>query len=117
MMGNRIFLMLAAGALLLLPFADCMSAMTPEQQTMKCCGSMPCTPAHHSQGCCKETTSPQTPNMLPARHISLHVPTVSSAEYARMLEVIRPNGAPTVTINAQQYSPPELYTLNASLLI
>ena len=30
MIGKRLFLVLAAGALLLLQFADCMSAMTPD---------------------------------------------------------------------------------------
>src|ERR1700693_2185105 len=56
MIGKRLFLVLAAGALLLLQFADCMSAMTPDQESMHCCGSMPCTPAQQKHDCCISRT-------------------------------------------------------------
>jgi len=82
-------LVLAAGALLLLPFVDCMSAMTPDQENMQCCGSMPCTPANHSHGCCEKMASAQMPSMLPARHVSLHAPIVATVEYPRTLEIVR----------------------------
>ena len=117
MMGKKVFLVIAAGALLLLPFADCMSALTQDQQAMTCCGSMPCAPANHGQDCCKSMVSAQTPNMLPAKHVSLHAPTLGSAEYARMLEVDPSAAVHPVVVEAQQHSPPDLYTLNASLLI
>jgi hypothetical protein len=61
--------------------------------------------------------SAQTPNMLPARHVSLHAPIVATVEYARTLEIIRSTPTPPAIVGAQQYSPPELYTLHASFLI
>ena len=117
MIGNRLFLVLAAGALLLLQFADCMSAVTPEHETMQCCGSMPCTPANHSHGCCKTMAAAQTPNMLPAARASLTAPAVATFAYTRTLDLAPSAPVPLVTVEAQQHSPPELYTLHASLLI
>src|ERR1700676_5303427 len=117
MTGKRLFLALAAGALLLLQFADCMSAMTPDHESMQCCGSMPCTPANHSHGCCKTMTSVETPNMLPAARVSLHGPAVATVEYTRMLDIAPSAPVSRVTVEAPQHSPPELYTLHASLLI
>jgi hypothetical protein len=116
-MGKRLFLVLAAGALLLFQFSDCMSAMTLDQQSMQCCGSMPCTPANHSHGCCKNMVSAQTPNMLPAPHVFLHGPNRATVEYSGTLKIVRSIPTPAVAIDAQQHSPPELYTLHASLLI
>lgn len=117
MRGRTLFVVIAAGALLLLQFGDCMSAMALDQQNMQCCRSMPCTPANHSHDCCKNMASAQSPNMLPAAHISLHAPTVAAIEYPGLLEVVRSTLAPTVMVEAQEHSPPELYTLHASLLI
>ena len=116
-MGRRLFLVFAAGALLLLQVGDCMSALALDQQSMQCCRSMPCTPANHSHGCCKNMVSAQTPNMLPAAHVSLHAPTVATVEYPSLLKVVRPTLAPPVMVEAQEHSPPELYTLHAALLI
>ena len=117
MISRRPFLVLAAGALLLLQFEDCMSGMTPDQQNMECCASMPCTPANHSHGCCKTMASAQTPNMLPASQASLRAPVVATFAYAQTLDVARSGPVPVVPVDAQQHSPPELYTLHASLLI
>ena len=117
MIGKRLFLVLATGALLLLQFADCMSAMTPDQQSMKCCGSMPCTPANQNHDCCKNMVSERAPNMLPSVPVSLHAPTVAIVEFTRTLVISRALPVPQVTVEAQQHSPPELYTLHASLLI
>lgn len=116
-MGKKLILVLAASALLLLQFGDCVSAMTPDQQSMKCCASMPCTPANHSHGCCKNMTSARAPNMLPAAHASLDAPAVAAFDYTRMLDTKRSVLRPLVTVEAAQHSPPELYTLHASLLI
>lgn len=116
-MGRKLIFVLASGALLLLQFGDCMSAMTLNQQSMQCCASMPCTPANHSRDCCKNMTSAQATNMLPAQHTSLHGPTVATIAYPHMLEIVRQAPATCVAIEAQQHSPPELYTLHASLLI
>ncbi|MGH9732335.1 MAG: hypothetical protein ACRD4A_11590, partial [Candidatus Acidiferrales bacterium] len=82
-MGKKLLLVLAAAALLLLQFGDCMSAMSLNQQSMECCASMPCTPANHSHGCCKNMVSAQTPNFLPAVHASLHAPAVATFDYTR----------------------------------
>jgi hypothetical protein len=114
---KKLLLVMAAGALLLLQFGDCMSALTSHQQSMQCCGSMPCTPVNHGQDCCKKMASAQVPNMLPAKHASLRGPTVGTIEYPEMLEIIRSTPALPVTVSAQQHSPPDLYTLNVSFLI
>src|SRR6267143_1071243 len=115
MIGKRLFLVLEAGALLLLQFADCMSAMTPDQESMQCCGSMPCTPGNQSHDCCKAMISAQAPNMLPSARVSLSAPAVVVIEHAPTLEITRSAPVPLVAVEAQQHSPPELYTLHASL--
>jgi len=117
MIGKRLFLVVAAGALLLLQFGDCMSALTLDHQAMQCCRSMPCTPANHGHGCCKNMTSAETPNMLPAAHVSLHAPVVAYFEYSRMLEIVWRTPSPPARVETQEHSPPELYTLHAALLI
>jgi len=66
-MGKRLFVVLVVVALLVLQFADCMSATTQDQQSMKCCGSMPCDPSNQSHDCCKGMVSAQSPNVLPFR--------------------------------------------------
>jgi hypothetical protein len=115
---KRLSVLLATGALLFLGFSDCMSALTLDHQSMQCCGSMPCTPANHNHDCCKNMT-PGTPNMLPAGHVSLHAPIIAVVTYPRLLAIVwktRPP-VPPAFIETQQHSPPELYTLHASLLI
>src|ERR1700752_2857364 len=114
---KRLFVFLAAGALLLLQFADCMSAMTTDQHSMQCCASMPCTPANQSHDCCEKMTSPQTPSMLPTARISLHAPTVATVKHKRKAEIVVSPLVPPVAADDPPYSPPELYTLHASLLI
>ena len=117
MRAGKLFVVMAAGALLLLQFGDCMSAVALDHQSMQCCRSMPCTPANHSHNCCKNMASAQSPNMLPAAHVSLHAPTVATIEYPHLLDIGRSTLAPPVVVEAQEHSPPELYTLHASLLI
>jgi hypothetical protein len=117
MMLRRLFLVLAAGALLFLQFGDCMSAMAQDPQAMKCCGSMPCAPANHGQDCCKNMVAPQAPSVLPAKQVSLHGPVVAVVEYPVTLEIVHATPSRFVAVNAPQHSPPDLYTLNASLLI
>jgi hypothetical protein len=116
-MGKRLFSALAAGALLLLQFSDCMAAMTPDQQSMKCCGSMQCARTNQSHDCCKRMVSEQSPNMLPAGQVSLNPPAVVLVESPVSFEIIRVPSLPTGVVEAPQHSPPELYTLHASLLI
>jgi hypothetical protein len=117
MMRRGLFLVLAAGALLLLPFADCMSAMTQDQQSMQCCTSMPCAPAIHIQGCCKPVTSPQTQSIVITARASLHAPVFVDLGYAQTFDIARSAPVPLEKVEARQQSPPDLYTLHASLLI
>jgi hypothetical protein len=116
-MLRRLLLVLAAASLLLLPFADCMSAVTVDQPSMQCCASMPCTPANHNEGCCEKMISTQSLNMLPASRVSLDPPAVATIEFTRALDFVRSMPIPLVTVEAQPNAPPELYTLYASLLI
>src|SRR5271156_2525232 len=90
-MGKKLFLVMAVGALFFLQFGDCLSAITLDQQSMDCCGSMPCTPANHTHGCCDKMVSPQTPNMLPAARVSLHAPNIATVDYAQVLKILRPD--------------------------
>jgi hypothetical protein len=114
---KRLLFVLAAGALLLLQFGDCMSAMAQDPQAMKCCGSMPCAPANHRQDCCKNMVAPQGASVVPAKQVSLHGPVVATIRYPLKLELVRATPSRFVAVSAPQHSPPDLYTLNASLLI
>jgi hypothetical protein len=117
MMGKRLFVVLAVVALLGLQFADCMSAMARDQQSMQCCGSMPCDPFNQSHDCCKGMVSAQSPSVLPVAHITLHAPVMVVTDV-----LASPNATPHTEVSsldfeAPQHSPLELYTLHASLLI
>jgi hypothetical protein len=116
LMFRKIITVVAAASFLLLAqFADCM-AMSADQQTMKCCHTMPCSPANHKHDCCKKMVSAQ-PSVLPIAHVPLSAPLVIAveplpiAEIARLTEIFWPG------IDPPQHSPPDLYTLYASLLI
>jgi len=116
-MGKRLLTVVALVALLGLQFADCVSAMTQDQQSMKCCGSMPCGPSNQSHDCCKGMVTGQSPSVLPGAHITLHAPIMvvtdilGSPQATPYPEVFR------LDFEASQHSPPELYTLYSSLLI
>jgi hypothetical protein len=111
------FLMLAVFAILLLQFADCMSAATRDQQSMQCCGSMPCDPSNQSHDCCKTMVSSQSPSVLPAAHVTLQPPAMDVADILPSPRVVQLSEASRAKFEAPQHSPPELYTLHASLLI
>ena len=117
MARKTIFVMLTVVAILLLQFADCMSAATQDQQSMQCCGSMPCDPSNQSHDCCKGMVSSQSPSVLPVTHIALQAPlmvatgTVPSPLLEELSELPRPHSA------TPQHSPPELFTLHSSFLI
>jgi hypothetical protein len=117
MICKRLLLLLMVGAGFLLQFADCVAAFSQDQQAMQCCGTSTCTPSNQSHGCCKAMNSTETPRMLVKARASLDVPTVANVEDAIALEtaMVKPQIAPA--FGAQQYSPPELYTLHSSLLI
>jgi hypothetical protein len=107
-------LVAAASFLLLMQFADCM-AMSADQQTMKCCRTMPCSPANHSHDCCKKMVT-QTPSVLPIAHVPLSAPIAIAIEALPIAEMSGPTAIFWPTIAPPQHSPP-LYTLYASLLI
>ncbi len=118
MIGKKIFLVLATFVVLLLQFADCMSAITPDQESMECCGSMPCTQANQSHDCCKTMVSGQIANLVPmARASSFDAPVLAIVRPLTAVEIVRVVSSPFNVIEAQQHSPPELYTLHVSLLI
>src|SRR5260370_34941287 len=107
---KRLFLVLAAGALLLLQFADCMSAMTPDQDSMQCCGSMPCTPANQSHDCCEAMVYGQSPNILPAARCSLNAPAITLVEPLASVEVVRLVSLQLFAAEAPHHSSHEFYT-------
>ena len=117
MMGKRLFIVLTVVALLGLQFADCMSAMTQDEQSMKCCGSMPCDPSNQSHDCCKRMVSAQSPNVLPVPHVTLHAPVMAVTDILASPKATPYTDASRLDFEAPQHSPPELYTLHASLLI
>src|SRR5882724_143098 len=116
-MSKKLFIVVALVALLGLQFADCMSAATQDQQSMKCCGSMPCDPSNQSHNCCKGMVSSQSPGVLPVAHVTLHAPVMAVTDvFASPLATAYADVA-RLDFEAPQHSPPELYTLHSSLLI
>jgi hypothetical protein len=105
----------AVSFVLLMQVADCM-AMSADQQTMKCCHTMPCSPANHSHDCCKKMISAQAPSVLPIVHVALSAPVAIAADALPIAEMSRPAVIFWPTIAPPEHSPP-LYTLYASLLI
>ena len=116
-MRKRLFIVVAIAAVLGLQFGDCLSAMTQDQQSMQCCGSMPCDPSNQSHDCCKGMVSVQSSSVLPAAHITLHPPMMFVADVlASPVPTLHSEISP-LHFEAPQHSPPELYTLHGSLLI
>ena len=116
-MRNRLFIVVAVVASLGLQFADCVSAMTQDPQSMKCCGSMPCDPSNQSHDCCKGMVSAQSPNVLPVSHVTLHKPVMVVTDVLAAPQINPHAQISPFEFAAPQHSPPELYTLHASLLI
>jgi hypothetical protein len=117
MMGKRLFVVLAVVAFLGLQFADCMSATTQDQQSMKCCGSMPCDPSNQSHDCCKAMVSSQSRSVLPAAHVTLHAPVMVVTDILASPQAITYPETFRLDFEVPPHSPPELYTLHSSLLI
>ena len=116
-MRKRLIIVVAMVALLGLQFADCMSAMTQDQQSMKCCGSMPCDPSNQSHDCCKGMVSSQSPSVLPVANAALHAPAFVAVDFLASPQATQQIQACHLEFEAPQHSPPELYALHASLLI
>jgi len=116
-MGNRLFIVVALVALLGLQFADCASAMAQDEQSMQCCGSMPCDPSNQSHDCCKGMVSSQSPSILPVAHGTLHAPVMVVTDVLASPQATPYAEVSRLDFEASQHSPPELYTLHSSLLI
>jgi hypothetical protein len=116
-MRKTVLIVVAMAVLLGLQFADCLSAMTQDQQSMKCCGSMPCDPSNQSHDCCKGMVSAQSPNVLPVPHVTFHPPVMVATDILVSPQVMMYPEAPRLHFEAPPHSPPELYTLHSSLLI
>ena len=116
-MTTRLLIAVAMVALLGLQSADCMSAMTQDQQSMKCCGSMPCDPSNQSHDCCKAMASSQSPSVLPAAHVTLQAPVMVVTDILVSPQGVTYPEASRLDFEARPHSPPELYTLHSSLLI
>lgn len=116
-MKTKLLIIVAVVALLGLQFADCMSAMTQDQQSMKCCGSMPCDPSNQSHDCCKAMASSQSPSILPVAHVTLHAPVMVAIEILGSTQIVTYSEASRLDFEARLHSPPELYILHSSFLI
>jgi len=116
-MSKRLLIFVALVALLGLQFADCSSAMTMDQQSMQCCGSMPCDPSNQSHDCCKGMVSFQSPSVLPVAHVTLHAPVMVVTDLLASPQVTPYREVSRLDLETPQHSPPELYTLHSSLLI
>jgi hypothetical protein len=116
-MKKRLLIFAALVALLGLQFADCMSAMTQDQQSMKCCGTMPCDPSNQSHDCCKTMASSQSPSVLPVAHVTLDSPVMVATNILESPQAMTYPEASRFDFDAPTHSPPELYTLHSSLLI
>jgi hypothetical protein len=116
-MRTKLLIVVAMVALLGLQFADCMSAMTQDQQSMKCCGSMPCDPSNQSHDCCKAMASSQSPSVLSGAHVTLHAPVMVASDILESPQAMTCPEVSRLDFDVPTHSPPELYTLHSSLLI
>src|SRR6266513_4147464 len=112
MVRRTVFLVLAVVAVLMLQFGDCMSPLTQDEQSMKCCGSMPCDPSNQSHDCCKGMVSSQSPSVLPVAHVSLHAPVMVVTDVLASPQATPYPEVSRLDFEAPQHSPPKLYTLN-----
>ncbi len=117
MVRRTTFLVLSLIAVLFLPFADCMSPMTQDQQSMQCCGSMPCDPSNQSHDCCKTMVSSQSASALPVAHVTLHAPATVLPDILPLPQVLHISVFSRDVFEASEHSPPELYMLHSSFLI
>ena len=108
--------LVAVSVLVVMQFAEC-QAMSADQQTMKCCRTMPCDPANHKNDCCKKMVSPQTASVLPGPHIPLSAPLAVPTDPPPVADTLSAAEIFWPRIEPPQHSPPNLYIVYASLLI
>jgi len=110
-------LVVAVSFMLLMQVTDCM-AMSANQQTAECCRTMPCSSANRTHDCCRQmVSSQQTQSVLPVAHVPLDAPLVIAVEPVSIAQITRLPEIFWPRTEATQHSPPDLYTLYASLLI
>src|SRR5260370_41670780 len=101
-MRKSVLVVVSIVALLGLQFADCMSAMTQDQLSMQCCGSMPCDPSNQSHDCCKSMASSQPPGVLPVAHVRLHPPVRDVAHILPSPQVLQFSEASPLSLPAPE---------------
>ena len=72
--AGKLMVVAAGAALLLLYSADCFALGRMDTRAMKCCASMPCTPANQNHDCCKTVRVEAAPYVLPPTASLLSVP-------------------------------------------
>jgi hypothetical protein len=117
MIRRGTFFVWALTALFALQFADCLTAMSTDQQMVQCCGSMPCNQGNQSHDCCKTMVSSPSPSILPVEHTALHIPIAAVVDNLSAPEIVVIAEFSPSRFEAPQHSPPELFTLHSSLLI
>src|SRR5260370_13132485 len=105
-MYKQLIIVVALVALLGLQFADCMSAMTQDQQSMQCCGSMPCDPSNQNHDCCKGMVTSQSPSVLPVVNMTLHAPVMVAAEMLASPHIVTYSEGSRLGFEARPDSPP-----------
>ncbi|SRR6266849_4509951 len=114
---RRLFFVLAAGAAFLLLFADCMPVATAGEQAAKCCASTPCSPATKMESCCETPLSGHAPSVMVKARVSMAAPIPEITGRVSSLQIERYKPERPVVADVPLFSPPDLYTLHASLLI
>jgi hypothetical protein len=114
---RRLFFVLAAGAVLLLLFADCMPMATPGEQASQCCASTQCSPATKMESCCKTPLSAHAPSVMVKARVSMAAPIPKITGRVSSLQIARHKPERPVVADIPLFSPPDLYTLHASFLI
>jgi hypothetical protein len=114
---RRLFLVLAAGAVLLLLFADCMPVGTIGEQASQCCASTHCSPATKMESCCKTPLTAHAPSVMVKARVSMAAPIPNITGRVSSLQIARHKAERPVVADIPMFSPPDLYTLHASFLI
>ena len=114
---RRLFFVLAAGAVLLLLFADCMPLATPGEQAAQCCASTHCSPATKMESCCKTPLTAHAPSVMVKTRVSMAAPIPNISGRVSSLQIPRYKPGRPVVANIPLFSPPDLYTLHSSFLI
>jgi hypothetical protein len=114
---RRLFFVLAAGAVLMHLFEDCMPVATPGEQASQCCASMRCSPATKMESCCKTPLSAHAPSAMVKARVSMAAPIPKITGRVPSLQIARSKLEHPLVADIPLFSPPDLYTLHSSFLI